>query len=200
MSMLFFLIIFLYSVILHEIAHGYVAYLLGDDTAYSQGRLSLNPVYHIDPFGSVILPLVLFVSRSPVIFGYARPVPVNPLKFSKVKNMRLGMALCSAAGPLTNLILAYIFCIMAKFSINSGAVDFFMGLSVMNIVLGLFNLLPIPGLDGSHLISVVLPRDLLLVYKRLEPYAMIIIFLLAVSGLLGMLLFPVMEVVVKWMC
>ena len=200
MIWILFLLLFLYSVILHEISHGYVAYLLGDDTAYRQGRLSLNPIYHIDAFGSILLPLFLFLSHSPVIFGYARPVPVNPFRFYRIKNPRIGMALCSLAGPMTNLALGYLFCLMAKMSFTPGGREFFMGISVLNVVLGLFNLLPIPGLDGSHILMAFLPRSLVVLYVRLQPFSMLIILVLAVTGVIGAVLFPMVEVVIRWMC
>ncbi len=199
MITLLFVIIFIYSVILHEIAHGYVAYFLGDETAYRMGRLSLNPLVHIDPVGSIIIPIVLYLSHSPFIFGFAKPVPINPFNFSRVRNIRLGIALCSAAGPIANLLLAFVFVKMAKFSFNPYAIQFFIYAAGLNVILAVFNLLPIPGFDGSHVISAFLPPKALLQYERLKPYGMLIALLLLVTGVIGAIIFPIVGVILKWM-
>ncbi len=200
MIQLIFIILFLYSVILHEIAHGYVAYLLGDDTAYRLGRLSLNPLVHIDPVGSILIPALLFFSHAPFIFGFARPVPINPFKFHKVSNLRIGVAICSAAGPGMNLLLGLIFCKMAKMSFNPYAGQLFLYTAGLNVILAVFNLLPIPGFDGAHILAALLPQEWFIRYKALEPYGMVIALVLLATGVIGWVLFPLVEVILRWMC
>ncbi len=193
-------VLFLYSVVVHELAHGYVAYLLGDDTAYRRGRLTLNPLAHLDPVGSVILPAVLFLLRSPYLIGYAKPVPINPLNFTRVRNLRLGVALCSLAGPSANLLLAFVFCKMARFSFNPSASVLFLSLGGVNVVLALFNLLPIPGFDGGHILSALLPPSLYVEYRKWEGVGFILALVLLMTGVVGMVIFPVAEVILRWLC
>jgi Zn-dependent protease len=178
-------VVFLYSVILHEFAHGYASYRLGDPTALKAGRLTLKPLPHIDPFMSVLLPVTLAIaSQGEFIFGGAKPVPTNPFAY---RNQRRGMFISAAAGPLTNLVLAVIFALLMKLSLALGGggdvplnAQFFSACMVMNIMLGFFNLLPIPPLDGSHLLSTILPRGASMAYERLRPFGMIILLLVLV--------------------
>ncbi len=159
------LVILLFSAILHEIAHGYVAERLGDPTARLMGRLTLDPRKHIDPFLSILLPLMLFVSGSPIIFGGAKPVPVDPFN---LRDGRKDMALVSLAGPLTNVLLAIVATLLLKVIdfIGFGQYSFFVlilqGLLTMivnyNLLLAIFNLLPIPPLDGSKIFALFLPE------------------------------------------
>lgn len=171
------------SLPIHELSHGYIAYKLGDDTAYYQGRLTLNPFAHLDLFGTI----------SMILFGYgwAKPVPVNPLRFKG--NMRLGMALTALAGPVSNLILALICTILLKCTNLLGEVTgfeffFFLGwvlasMCIANIGLAFFNLLPIPPLDGSRILNYFLPYRAQRVMDNLENYSMYIILgLLLVSN------------------
>lgn len=144
------------AVIFHEIAHGWVAWYLGDDTAKKQGRLSFNPIKHIDIFGSLFLPILLFFSKSGIIFGWAKPVPVN---YNKLKNKKRDFILVSSAGILANFTLAFISSVLLKislmipFNVISGILaTFFLNMIFFNILLGLFNLLPIPPLDGSKIL------------------------------------------------
>ena len=175
-------VVFVYSIVLHEIAHGYSSYLLGDPTAWKAGRLTLNPIKHIDPMLSIVMPIVLGVaSRGNFIFGAAKPVPVNPLHY---KDPRWGSLLSAAAGPLTNLVLALVFALLFKLSIflaPAGATPvnapFFACCMVLNVILAAFNLLPIPPLDGSHVISALLPRSLRAAYETLRPFGWIILIL-----------------------
>lgn len=181
-------VVLLFSVIVHEIAHGYVALLNGDPTARMLGRITLNPVPHIDPIGTILLPLLLLIAHSPILFGWARPVPVNPRNY---RNYRWGEITVSAAGPLSNLALAVGFTIL--FRLGSGN----LGLRIMaeygvaiNIFLALFNLVPIPPLDGSHILAILLPRDLARVYAYLEPVGFILILILFYTGILSAVLMP----------
>ena len=144
------------AIIFHEIAHGWVAWYLGDDTAKKQGRLSFNPIKHIDIFGSLFLPILLFFSKSGIIFGWAKPVPVN---YNKLKNKKRDFILVSSAGILANFTLAFISSVLLKislmipFNVISGILaTFFLNMIFFNILLGLFNLLPIPPLDGSKIL------------------------------------------------
>ena len=156
----------------HEFSHGYLAHKLGDDTAYYQGRLSLNPLRHLDIFGTI----------SMLLFGYgwAKPVPINPTRFRC--NMRLGMALTALAGPVSNLILALVFMILYKVSLAIGTAGFFLFLAnilirvcIGNIALAFFNLLPIPPLDGSRVLNYFLPYKAQIFVDNLERYSFMIL-------------------------
>ena len=168
-------VVLLYSVILHEMAHGYVALRLGDPTARDAGRLTLNPVKHIDPFGTVVLPLLLYFAHSPILFGWAKPVPVNSFL---LRDPNKGMMLVAASGPLTNLTLAVLFALGLRY-LPSHSLPFFVDLLVyscyINIILALFNALPIPPLDGSKLLAGILPSRLRQSYLLLGRYGIVII-------------------------
>jgi Zn-dependent protease len=158
-SMIFALIVLIFSAILHEVAHGYVADRLGDPTARLLGRLTLNPIPHIDPFMSIVLPLLLLISGSPILFGGAKPVPVDPFN---LKEGRKDLALVSLAGPLTNVFIA-IFSALLFHLLNTVDASYIVlqiveTIARINILLAIFNLLPIPPLDGSKLFSLVLPE------------------------------------------
>jgi len=179
------LVILLFSAILHEIAHGYVAERLGDPTARLMGRLTLDPRKHIDPFLSILLPLMLFLSHSPIIFGGAKPVPVDPFN---LKDGRKDMALVSLAGPLTNVLLAIAASILLK------GLSFFGDASIIiallrviltmivsyNLLLAIFNLIPIPPLDGSKIFSLILPEKEAAAFLSLGQIGIfVLLFLLA---------------------
>jgi len=181
-------VVLLFSIIIHEIAHGYVALLNGDPTARMLGRITLNPIPHIDPVGSILLPLLLLISQSSFLIGWAKPVPVNPLNF---RNFRWGEFAVSAAGPVSNLALAAIFSILLRLGLeNPGLTQLaYFGVSI-NIILALFNLIPIPPLDGSHILALVLPRELARLYSYLQPVGFILILILFYTGILGAILMP----------
>lgn len=182
-------VVLLFSIVIHEVSHGYVALLNGDPTARMLGRITLNPMPHIDPIGTVALPLLLLITHAGILFGWARPVPVNALNF---RNPRLGEITVSAAGPLSNLVLAVLFAYLYQLgSANPGLSKLaYYGCSI-NIFLALFNLLPLPPLDGSHILASILPPSLLRYYQYLEPVGFVLILLLFMSGLMQVLLMPI---------
>lgn len=181
------IVIIIFSAILHEIAHGFVADKLGDPTARIAGRLTLNPLPHIDPIMSVIVPFLLIASGSPIIFGGAKPVPVNPLM---LREGRKDVALVSLAGPLTNLLIALVASLLAHFVIVISP-DLFQILKLVvrfNLILGFLNLIPIPPLDGSKFFSIIMPENVAQQYFALAPFGIFILFLLLLATPLGDLL------------
>lgn len=192
----------LIAVILHEIAHGWAADKLGDHTARISGRITLNPLKHIDPFLTVIVPGLLVLSGSPIIFGGAKPVPVNPLN---LRNPRRDMVWVALAGPATNIVLA-----LASYAILKGgvALGFFSAMPpgiglflyyscayaiIINLVLALFNMLPVPPLDGGRIAVGLLPRHLAAPLARLEPFGILIVVGLLFLGLFDTVITPVLE-------
>ena len=172
------LAILLFSIIIHEISHGYVAEMLGDPTARREGRLTLNPISHIDPIGSVALPLLLYTSGAP-IFGWAKPVPYNPYN---LKNPKLGGGLIGAAGPLSNILFAALFTLTLygfdHFGVlNSMTLALFNSIITINIVLAVFNFVPIPPLDGSKVLFALLPHKFIEIQTFLERYSLPLFFL-----------------------
>jgi Zn-dependent protease len=161
------LLVLVFSVILHEVAHGYMADMLGDTTARYAGRLTLNPIPHIDLYGSIIVPGLLLVTHSPILFGWAKPVPYNP---HNIKNP-YGEALVAGAGPAVNLLLACVFGFALRAGFGAGDADITRLLLIIvqtNVLLCVFNLFPIPPLDGSKIFSVFLPRSLAYQYDELR--------------------------------
>jgi Zn-dependent protease len=166
------------AITFHEAAHGFVAHRLGDNTAYDLGRVSFNPLRHIDPFGTLIMPAILFMSHSPFLFGYAKPVPVN---FRALRNPRIDMVLVALAGPATNIALALLaaaaFHVVGYLPANAApwGADNLKNALIINVILAIFNMLPIPPLDGGRVAVGLLPKVLALPLSRLEPFGMLIL-------------------------
>ncbi|MBC2694253.1 MAG: site-2 protease family protein [Desulfobacteraceae bacterium] len=183
----------LFAVTIHEVAHGYVAYRMGDNTAMLAGRLTLNPIKHLDFIGSFLLPLILKFTGSPIIFGYAKPVPVN---FANLRDYRKGVIYVSSAGVLANFACAFISGILFQLLLSlkslwyNSAADYIVstlilifGYSVIiNCVLAIFNMIPVPPLDGSKIFAMFLPLNLRRQYARLERFGIVIIFFLLMTN------------------
>ena len=186
------------AVVIHEFAHGYAAYLLGDPTAKRAHRLTLNPIAHLDLFGSVILPLVLVFTGSPVLLGWAKPVPFNPGYF---RDPRRGIMIVGAAGPLMNFLAALLSAAVFHFvgALSHLAALFFFFFCATNLILGIFNLIPIPPLDGSRIVLGILPDDLVPAYLRLESFGFIIIFALLWLGVLDYIVGPIYHFLLGWL-
>lgn len=183
--LIFQLIVLLGSVMIHEVSHGLVAYRLGDSTAKEAGRLTLNPLKHLDPFGSVLLPLLLFfLTRGAFVFGWAKPVPYDP---SVLRNPRRAAGLIAAAGPVSNLAIAAIFGVVVRVLAGSGGSlgPFLLLLNIvvfLNILLAVFNLVPLPPLDGSKVLFALLPRESYEFQALLERYGIPLLILFLFLG------------------
>ncbi len=172
---IFFFLIF--AVVIHEYSHGLVAYRNGDDTAYLMGRLTLNPIAHLDPIGSVLMPLFLVLLVG-VPFGYAKPVPINPLRF---RDYRKGIIMVSAAGCTANFIAGSIFAILSGIT-NGLTSQVFELAAFINFILCFFNLIPIPPLDGSRIVGILLPPRFGMIFDRIERYGLFIVYALVFAG------------------
>lgn len=198
----------LLAITLHEVAHGYVAYKLGDPTAKQMGRLTLNPIAHIDPFGTILMPILLLIfTQGQFVFGYAKPVPINPYNF---KNIRKDMALSAAGGPGANLILAFLSIIVLKFILTPLSMvvpsefyeSFLRPLNMMllssvviNSVLCAFNLIPIPPLDGGRILAGLLPHRHAITLNKIEPYGMIIVMIMIATGMTRVFIGPLLALI-----
>lgn len=192
------------AIVFHEVAHGWVAYRLGDPTAARMGRLTLNPLSHIDPFGTVLLPLLLIVVGAPFLFGYAKPVPVN---FYNLRRPKRDMVWVALAGPVTNILLAAASAYALRFVSSAGgslplfvvAPLAFMAQSSVNInvMLAAFNLFPIPPLDGGRVLVGLLPEPHSSTVARIEPYGFLILIVLLMTHLLDFFLGPLVYFVIR---
>lgn len=197
----------IFAITLHEAAHGYVAKHFGDLTAYAQGRISFNPLRHIDMTGTIIVPLaLLLVSKlfggSGILFGWAKPVPVN---FSSLRHPKRDMFWVAAAGPGANLLMAMFWALVLKFAVSVPESAFALPMGLMgkagiqiNVVLMVLNLLPIPPLDGGRIAVSLLPHRLSHRFSRIEPYGMFILLLLLFSGILGIIMWPLVSSVMRF--
>jgi Zn-dependent protease len=196
-------VVLLFSLSFHESAHAWMAWKLGDDTAKNLGRVSLNPIVHIDPIGTVLFPLIQIFTNVPLL-GWAKPTPYNPANFRRDVSMRKGHMLVAAAGPVSNFLLAIIFTAVLVVLYRLHLVnqeDFFSNLMALgielNVLLAVFNLIPIPPLDGSKVASFGLPADLGERYDRVVgPYGFMILMLLLISGAFAYVVYPVQQFIV----
>ncbi len=197
-TLLIYIIPLVFAITLHEAAHGWVASILGDHTARMMGRVTLDPTKHIDPIGTIAIPLVLLLSSSGFIFGWAKPVPIN---FNALRSGKSGMIWVALAGPGANLLMAIGWLIIMIIAINMNIpVLIEMGRVgiLVNCVLAVFNLLPIPPLDGSRVISALLPNRLSYQYNQLEQYGLYILLGLMFLGGFKYLVRPVVEFLLSW--
>ncbi|MBC7203283.1 MAG: site-2 protease family protein [Pusillimonas sp.] len=199
----------LFGITLHEAAHGYVARMFGDPTAYQMGRVSLNPVRHIDPVGTIVVPLVLLFSTklmggAGMLFGWAKPVPVD---WSRLRNPKRDMLWVALAGPGSNMFMAILWALSLRFLMELDAApdDFWVQMAIagiqVNLILMALNLLPLPPLDGGRVVYSLLPGKAAYQYARVEPYGLMIIIVLMLTGVLWTLLRPLLMLgqgVVRW--
>ncbi len=183
----------LFAITLHEAAHAYAAKYFGDSTAYQQGRVSLNPIKHIDPIGTLLIPIVLYFAGSPFLFGYAKPVPVD---FSRLRNPRRQMAWVALAGPMANLVMALMWQVLLMLLVAAHSDEaFFIQVATAgvwtNFVIFAFNLFPIPPLDGGRILTSMLPHKYAYKFAQIEPYGFFIVLALAYLKIISFWMGPV---------
>lgn len=181
----------IFAITVHEVAHGWVAKKYGDNTAYAQGRLTLNPIHHIDPLGTIVLPIVCLLLGG-FIFGWAKPIPVNGRYF---KSPRKDMAMVALAGPVANLLMALAWALIARVGVTVNIETVTLPLAYMgiagisiNLVLAVLNLIPLPPLDGSRIITAMLSNNMAYKYNQLEPYGFYILLALMMTPILGLVM------------
>lgn len=190
----------IFAITVHEAAHGYVAKYFGDTTAESLGRITLNPLKHIDPIGTIALPIVLLAVGSPFMFGWAKPVPVD---YSRLQNPKHNMRWVAAAGPLSNLLMAVLWAVAYKLSMSLPAtLGVPLGLMgqagiLINIVLMVLNLLPLPPLDGGRIAVSLLPNQMAYKFAQLERYGFVILLVLLFTGILSTIMLPIIQLLLR---
>jgi Zn-dependent protease len=189
----------LLGITVHEVSHGWVASLLGDKTAMMLGRLTLNPIKHVDPLGTILIPGMLLLLKAGFIFGYAKPVPVT---WQNLRNPKRDMALVALAGPLANLLMAVCWALLLRLGLAMGEQGLaltLMGVAgvYINTILMVLNLLPLPPLDGGRVLTGLLPGPWAYQLSRIEPYGFIILIVLLFTGLLGLILLPLISAVIS---
>lgn len=201
-SLIIQVVVLLYSVIVHEYAHGWMAGRHGDDTAKVMGRLTFNPLSHIDPVGTILLPALAILTQAP-IFGWAKPVPVNPYNLNNPQKDMIWVAL---AGPLSNILLAvcaaFLMWFIRTYSVlplfvSSGVYGILKLILVINVILPVFNLFPVPPLDGSKVVMGILPREAAYRYSMIEPYGFIIIIMMLATGMFSSILGPIINLIIN---